>query len=142
MGMFLQLADQTLNRFSAPDLYAFPQGAQMAAAVHSWVASLEFGEKFDSGLIGMLFQPLNHLRPMSSAAVGSGTRSPRLVAEVAVFSWWDDDASSARILAPLFHALCETIYMLRMKAPWKSDAQFVEQLCGSDVRASFEAAAD
>ena len=141
MGMFLQPADQTLNRFSAPDLYAFPQGAQMAAAVHSWIASLEFGEKFDSGLIGMFFQPLRHLRPMSSAAVRNGGRSPRLVAETAVFSWRDDDASSARILAPLFHALCETIYVLRMKASWELDTQFVEQLCGSYVRASFEPAA-
>jgi len=141
MGMFLQLADQPLNRFSAPGLYAFPQGAQMAAAVQSSVASLEFGKKFDGGLIGMLLQPLSHLLPMSSAAVRSGTRSPRLVAEAAVFCWRDDDASSTRILAPLFHALCETIYVLRMKASWELATQFVEQLCGSYVRASFEPAA-
>jgi hypothetical protein len=113
----------------------------MTAAVRSWIASLEFGEKFDSGLVGMLFQPLNHLRPMSSAAVRNGGRSSRLIAEPAVFSWWDDDASSKRILAPLLHALCETIYVLRMKASWELDAQFVEQLCGSYVRASLEAAA-
>ena len=141
MGMFLQPADQTLNRFSAPDLYAFPQGAQMASAVHSWIARLEFDEKLDSSLIGMIFQPLSHLRPMSGAAVRNGGPSPRLGAEAAVFCWRDDDASSTRILAPLFHALCETIYVLRMKASWELDTQFVEQLCGSYVRASFEPAA-
>ena len=43
MGMFLQLVDQPLNRFSAPDLYASPQRTQMAAAAKSWIASLEFG---------------------------------------------------------------------------------------------------
>jgi hypothetical protein len=120
--MLLQLEDQPLNRFSAPDLYAFPQGAQMAATVHSWIASLEFGEKLDSGLIGMIFQPLSHLRPMSSAAVRNGGPSSRLIAEAAVLSWRDDDASSTRILTPLFHALRETIYMLRMKASWELDA--------------------
>ncbi len=106
MGMFLQLVDQPLNRSSAPDLYASSQRTQMAATIKSWIASMEFGEKFDSGLIRMLFQPLNHLRPMNCAAVRNGGRSPRLVAEAAVFSWRDDDASSTRILAPLFHALC------------------------------------
>jgi hypothetical protein len=82
-----------------------------------------------------------HLIQVRDAAVRNGARSPRLVAEAAVFSWWEDDASSTRILAPLFHALCETIYVLGMKASWKLDAQFVEQLCGSDARASLEAAA-
>ena len=120
--MILQLEDQPLNRFSAPDLYASPQRTQMAAAVQSWIASLEFGEKFDSGLIGMLFQPLNHLRPMSSAAVRNGGTSSRLIAEAAVLGWRDDDASSTRILAPLFHALCKTIYVLRMEASWELDA--------------------
>jgi len=124
--MFLQLADQPLDGLSAPDPYAPPKGAQMALAVQSRIASLEFGEQFDSGLIGMLLQPLSHLLPMSGAAVRSDARSPRLVAEPAVFSWWDDDASSTRILAPLFHALCETIYVLRMKAAGKLDAQFIE----------------
>jgi hypothetical protein len=53
--MILQLEDQPLNCFSAPDLYASPQRTHMAAAVQSWIASLEFGEKFDSGLIGNNF---------------------------------------------------------------------------------------
>ncbi len=122
MRMFLQLADQPLNGLSAPGPYTPPKGAQLAVAVESRIASLEFGEQFDSGLIGMLLQPLSHLPPMSSAAVRSDARSPRLVAEPAVFSWWNDDASSTRILAPLFHALCEAIYVLRMKAAWKLDA--------------------
>ncbi len=126
MRIFLQLADQPLNGLSTPDPYTPPKGAQMAVAVQSRIARLEFGEQFDGGLIGMLIQPLSHLLPMNSAAVRSDARSPRLVAEPAVFSWWDDDASSTRILAPLFHALCEAIYVLRMKAARKLDAQFIE----------------
>ncbi len=39
MSMFLQLVDQPLNCFAAPDLYASPQRTQMAAAVKSWIAS-------------------------------------------------------------------------------------------------------
>ena len=114
MGMFLQLVDQPLNRFSAPDLYASPQRTQMAAAIKSWIARLEFGEKLNSGLIRILFQPPNHLRPVSCAAVRNGGTSSRLVAEAAVFSWRDDDAPSTRILTPLFHALYRTIYELWM----------------------------
>jgi len=126
MGIFLQLADQPLNGLSAPDPYAPPKGAQMAVAVKSRIASLEFSKKFDSGLIGMLLKPLSHLLPMSRAAVRSDARSSRFVAEASVFSWRDDDASSTRILAPLFQALREAIYVLRMKAAWKLDAQFIE----------------
>jgi len=107
MGMFLQLADQPLNCLSAPDLHASPQRTQMAAAVKSWIASLEFGEKFDSGLIGMLFQPLSHLRPMSSAAVRNRCRAARFVAEAPIFAWRYDDAPRSRILTPLFYALFE-----------------------------------
>ena len=103
--MLLQLEDQPLNCFSTPDLYALPQRTQMAAAINSGIARLEFGEKFYSGLIWMLFQPLMHLSQVSDAAVRNRGTPARLVAEAAIFAWRDDDASSTRILAPLFHAL-------------------------------------
>ncbi len=59
---------------------------------------------------------------MSSAAVRNEGTSSRLIAEAAVFCWRDGDASSTRVLAPLFHAFRETIYVLRMKASWELDA--------------------
>lgn len=58
------------NSLSAPDLHATAQRTQMAAAIKSWITSLEFGEKFYSGLIRILFQPLKHLSPVSCAALG------------------------------------------------------------------------
>lgn len=103
--MVLHLADQSLNSLSAPDLHATTQRTQMAAAIKSWITSLEFGEKFYSGLIWILFQPLNHLSPVSCAALRTRATSARLVAETTVFRSRDHDAPSTRILTPLFHAV-------------------------------------
>ena len=61
--MLPQLEDQPLNRFSTPDLYAFPQSTQMTAAIDSGIARLEFDKKLFGGLIWMIFQPLMHLSP-------------------------------------------------------------------------------
>jgi hypothetical protein len=105
--MLLQLEDQPLNRFSTPDLYAFPQSAQMTAAINARITRLEFDKKFFGGLIWMLFQPLMHLSQVSHAAVRNRCRPARLVPETAIFAWRDDDAASTRILAPLFHAFFE-----------------------------------
>jgi hypothetical protein len=99
------LADQSLNSLSAPDLYTTAQRTQMAAAIESWITSLEFGEKFYSGLIRILFQPLNHRSPVSCAALRTRATSERFVAEAAVFESSDRDAPSTRILTPLFYAL-------------------------------------
>jgi hypothetical protein len=139
--MFLHLADQPLNGLSAPDLQATPQRTQMTAAVKSWITRLEFGKKFYSGLIRMLFQPFKHFRPVSCAALRTRAMSAGLVTEATVFGPRDHDAPSTRILTPLFHAFCEAIYVLRMKASWELNAELIEQLCSSDIRKSFEAAA-
>src|SRR5271170_5963717 len=98
LGMLLQIEDQPLNRFSTPDLYAFPQSTQMTAAINSGIARLEFDKKFLGGLIWMLFQPLMHLSQVSDAAVRNRCRPARLVAETAIFAWRDDDAASTCIL--------------------------------------------
>src|SRR6266849_6708362 len=113
----------------------------MAAAIKSWITCLELGGKFCSGLIRTLFQPLKHFSSVSGAALRNRATSSRLVAEAAVFGRRDQDSPSTRILTPLFHALCQTIYVLGMKASWKLDAQLIEQLCRSDIWKSFEAAA-
>ena len=113
----------------------------MAATIKSRVTRLEFDEEFYCGLIRMLFQPLKHLSPVSRAALRTRTAPARPVAEAAVFRSLDQNAPSTRILTPLFHALGQTIHMLRMKSSWKLDAEFVEQLRGSDIRKPFEAAA-
>jgi hypothetical protein len=138
--MVLHLADQSLNGFSAPNLQATPQRAQMAAIIESWITRLEFGENFYSGLIRMLFQPLKHLSPVSCAALRTRT-SARLAAEAAVYGSRDHDTARTRILSPLFQQLCQTIYVLRMKSAGELDTQLVEQLRGSDIRETFEAAA-
>ena len=89
---------------------------------------MEFGEEFHSRLVRMLLQPLNHLWPVSRAALATGTTTARLVAEAAVFGSPDHDAASSRILTPLLHALGQTSHVLRMKTSWELDAEFVEQL--------------
>ena len=141
MGVFLHLADQPLNGLSAPDLQATPQRTKMAVAVKSWITCLEFGKKFYCGLIRMIFQPFKHFRPVSCATLWARAMSAGLVTEATVFGPRDHDAPSTRILSPLFHALCESIYVLRMKASWELDAELIEQLCSSDIRKSFEATA-
>ena len=105
--MLLQLEDQPLNRFSTPDLYAFPQSTQMTVAISSGITGLEFDKKFFGGLIWMFFQPLMHFSQVSDAAVRNHCASTRLVAETAILAWWNDHAASPRILTPLFHALFE-----------------------------------
>lgn len=138
--MVLHLADQSLNGFSAPDLHATAPRTQMAAAIDSGITSLELGEKFYGGLIWILFQLLSHLSPVSCAALCETSTSARLVAEAAVFESSDQDAPSARILAPRFYALRKRIYVLRMKSSWKLEAELLEQLRGRDIREPFEAA--
>src|ERR1700728_2918908 len=107
LRMLLQLEDQPLNRFSTPDLYAFPQSTQITAVINSGIARLEFDKKFFGGLIWMLFQPLMHLSQVSDAAVRNRCRPARLIAETTIFAWRDDDSASTRILTPLFHAFLE-----------------------------------
>ncbi len=116
----------TLNSLSALDLHATPQCTQMAAAIKSWITRLELGEKFYGGLIRVLFQPLEHLTPVSCAALRKRATCARLVAESTAFGPRNHDAPSTRILTPLLHALCQRIYVLRRKSSGELDAEFVE----------------
>jgi hypothetical protein len=88
----------------------------MAPAIKSWITSLELDEKLYSGLIPILCQPPSHLSPVSCATLRTRATSARLVAEAAVLESSDDDASSTRIATPLFHALRQSIHVLRMQS--------------------------
>lgn len=98
----------------------------MAGAITSWIARLEFSEELHSCLIWMLFQPLKHFSPVSYAALRTGATAARFFAKAAVFESPDYHAPCTRVLTPQFHALGQTIYVLRMEASRKLNAQLLE----------------
>src|SRR5581483_7964880 len=87
----------------------------------------------------MLFQPLNHLRPVSCTAVRSGAAPTGSICWIAVFARTDYDTASTCLLSPCFHALHQPPVMRWMKTSWELGAELLEHLRGSDIGGAFKA---
>ncbi len=89
----------------------------------------------------MLFQPLNHLRPVDRAALQAAAASSSSFCRITMVTWTNDDASGTCLLSPCFHAFHERPVLPRMKASWELRAEFLEQLRVFDIGSAFEAPA-
>ncbi len=82
--------------------------------------------KFQSCLIRLRLQALEHLRPVRLE--GIGTDAARLVVEVTVFEVVDYHAASAGIPAPDFHPFAQSFPLVGIEATRELRAELLEQL--------------
>src|SRR6185437_95234 len=105
----------------------------MTSVVASRITGLEFDEQLRTYRVRMLFQPLNHLRPVGRAALQTVVTPSSSFCRIAMFAWTNDDPSGTRLLSPCFHAFHQPPVLPRLKTSWELRAEFLEQLRGCDI---------
>src|SRR5438046_396770 len=107
----------------------------MPRVISLWIPCLELNKEFQGGLIGLRFQALKHLLPVSFE--GIWTAAARLSGKAAILEP-ADDAPGTGILAPDFHALCQRLVLPTSEPTRELRAELLEELSRVDVWEPFE----
>src|SRR6202012_1188540 len=130
------LVDEPLDRLLPPRSNSLLEGMQLSLAVPTRVSALELGKELKGGLIRLLFEALDHFRPVIREDVTLAS-SP-FVIEHSVCLCADRHAASSSVFAPSVYTSKERCILSRGEPSRELDTEFSEELHRAEVRPPLE----